>query len=237
MTGSPPLAPVIPLRPDAPTPAARGWHGMQARDQASYRPEDWRVWGALGNDDARLIDVTPGSPAWLADLRDGAWITAINGQPFEDFSGGLAGQIIEVRALLAGIGPVVRQLVLAAPPARAKKPVRQAEQKRQPAWKLLDPVPPGKRVYKDTRARYLEYASRHPFARKHVWFLTELLKRDWKRGIIPRHKTIAEAVGCSVSTVKRAQTCCEYFGFVRVASGQRSHRHNTYEVCWPDGSD
>jgi hypothetical protein len=207
---------------------------MRARDQARYRPEEWRVWGALGNDDARLVDVTPGSPAWLADLRDGAWVIAINAQPFEDFTGGVAGQTIEVRAFQAGIGPIVRQLVLAAPPARTKKAARPAT--RLPTWKLEPPVLPGKRVYKDTRARYLEYAARHRFVHKHVWFLTELLKRDWKKGIIPRHKTIAEAVGCSVATVQRAQACCHHLGFVKVTSGQRSHRHNTYEVCWPAGS-
>jgi hypothetical protein len=68
-----------------------------------------------------------------------------------------------------------------------------------------------------------------------VWLLTALLKMEWHRGITPRHNTIAKAAGCSKSAVKRSQSCCQHFGFLRVISGKRSHKHNTYEVCWPAG--
>jgi hypothetical protein len=225
---SPPLAPVIPLRP---VPIVHGWHGMRKRDQAAYRPEDWQIWAALGIDDARLIDVAPGSPAWLADLRDGAWITAINDMPFDGFINGAVGQIIEVRAQLPGVGPVIRKLVLVAPPEKKSKAPRQ--QTREPAWKLEPPVLPGKRVFKDSRPALLEFAARHPHVKRHVWLLLHLLQREWRKGIIVKHKTIAEAVKCHVSRVKRAQSCCQHFGFLRVNSGKRTRQHNSYEVCWP----
>jgi len=207
---------------------------MIARDQAKYRPDDWQIWAALANDDARLVEVAPGSPAWFADLRDGAWITAMNGGPFESFHGAI-GDVIEVRAQMPGIGPVIRKLVLAAPPL--KKAVKAPRgSSRVPKWKHEPPVLAGKRVFKDSRPAFLEFAARHPHVRRHVWFLMELLKREWRKGIILKHKTIAEAAGCHVSTVKLSQSCCQHFGFCRVTSGKRSRKHNTFEVCWPAGS-
>jgi hypothetical protein len=98
-------------------------------------------------------------------------------------------------------------------------------------------VLPGKQVFKDERARYLELAAQHPYVRSHTWFLALLLKMHWHRGIIPRHATIAKAASVSVSTVKLSQACCQHYGFVRVISGKRSHRHNVYEVCWPAASE
>jgi hypothetical protein len=37
--------------------------------------------------------------------------------------------------------------------------------------------------------------------------------------------------------VKRAQMCCQHFGFLHVLSGKAKHRSNAYEVCWPAGSE
>jgi hypothetical protein len=115
---------------------------------------------------------------------------------------------------------------------------RSADQKAQrraaPAWSRQRPVLPGKQVFKDTRAKYLEFAAQHPHVRRHSWLLARLLKMQC---IIPRHSTIAKAAGVSPSTVKLAQACCCHFGFVRVLSGKRAHKHNTYEVCWPAGTE
>jgi hypothetical protein len=226
---------VIPLRQTSPP---RGWHGIKKRPEP-WTAQEYETWSALGGE-CYLVDSAPGSPAWLNGLQSGFWIRSINDQPFDDFdrSGGRIGDVVIVRAEVPGIGAVLKALTLGAQPLKRVQSERQkADTKRSaPKWKSEPPVLPGKRVYKDSRARYLEYAARHPLVRKHVWFLTELLKRDWKRGIIPRHATIAKAVGCSIATVQRSQACCQHFGFVNVISGQHAHRHNTFEVCWPAGS-
>jgi hypothetical protein len=228
-----PAAMIVPLRPPA-APAACGWHGMKARTQRRYTSEDWKRWGELG-EDARLVDSERGSPAWLADVRTGTWVLSINGHPFDAFerAGAAVGTAVCVKAFFPGLDTFSRTFLLIEPPTKTSAPRRRDP----PAWTRERPVLPGKRVFKDSRARYLEFAARHPFVRRHVWFLAELLKRDWHRGIIPRHATIAAAAGCGTSSVKRSQACCQHFGFVRVISGKRAHKHNTFEVCWPAGAD
>jgi hypothetical protein len=228
-----PGATSLPLRP--PTPTARGWHGMKARSQRRYRPEDWKIWGELG-DVARLVDTERGSPAWLADVRSGAWVLSINGQSFDAFEqvGAAVGAAVCVRVFFAGLDTFSRTFSLIEPRTKASGPPQ--PKRTPPVWTRERAVLPAKRVFKDSRARYLEFAARHAFVRRHVWFLAELLKRDWHRGIIPRHATIAAAAGCSISAVQRSQRCCQHFGFIRVVSGKTLHRHNSYEVCWPAGS-
>jgi hypothetical protein len=211
---------------------------MRPRPQRRYSTADWRIWSELG-DEARLVDIVRGSPAWLGDLRDGTWIISIDGAGFEAFEGaggGAVGDVIEVRAFADGLGSFVRRLALAEIASKATAAPRRRNRE-PPAWMGERPVLPGKQVFKDKRARYLEFASQHRHVRRHAWFLARLLKMHWHRGIIPRHETIAKAAGVSTSTVKLSQACCQHFGFVRVISGKRSHRHNTYEVCWPAGSE
>jgi hypothetical protein len=218
------------------TASARGWHGMMARNQKRYCPDDWKTWGELGGD-ARLVDSARGSPAWLGDLCRGVWILSINGMEFDAFERlpAAVGDVVEVRAFSAGLGSFGRKLVLVHPPPKILATPRQRSRV-PPAWTREQPVLPGKQVFKDSRAPYLELAAKHPFVRRHVWLLTRLLKMHWHRGITPRHRTIADAAGCSTAAVKRSQACCQHFGFLRVTSGKRSHRHNTYEVTWPVGS-
>jgi hypothetical protein len=218
------------------TASARGWHGMTARSQRRYCPDDWRVWSDLG-DDARLVDTARDSPAWRGDIRGDTWVVTINGMGFDAFerSAAAVGDVAEVRAFARGLGSFTRKLTLVEPPVRPAMP--RQRNRAPPAWRAERPVLPGKQVFKDKRPRYLEYASEHPHARRHAWFLALLLKMHWHRGICPRHDTIAKAAGVSTSTVKLSQACCQHFGFVRVTSGKRSHRHNTYEVCWPAGSE
>jgi hypothetical protein len=182
------------------------------------------------------VDSAPGSPAWLNGLQTGFWIRSINDRPFDDFerSGGGVGDVVILRAEVPGIGPVIRSLTLSAEPSKARSPRQKIAAKRQsPAWKREAPVLAGKRVFKDARPALLEFAAAHPHVKRHIWLLVHLLKREWRKGIIVKHETIAKAVGCHVSRVKRAQSCCEHFGFLRVISGKRSRKYNTYEVCWP----
>jgi hypothetical protein len=220
-----------------PASAPRGWHGMRARPQRRYSAADWKAWSELG-DEARLVEVIRGSPAWLNDLREGTWVASINGVAFEEFerSSAAVGDVVEVRAFADGLGSFTRRLVLVEQPIKGsvgrKTPSRTA-----PAWTHERPVLPGKQVFKDTRAKYLEYAAQHPHVRRHSWLLARLLKMHWHRGIIPRHATIAKTAGVSISTVRLAQACCCHFGFLRVLSGKRVHRNNTYEVCWPAGRE
>jgi hypothetical protein len=228
-----PSATVVPLRPPT-TPPARGWHGMKARSQKSYTPEDWKRWGELGGD-AWLVNIERGSPAWLADVRTGAWVLSINGQSYDTFerAGAAVGAAISVKAFYPGLGVFDRTLPLIEPPSKTSAP---KPNRMPPAWKREPAVLPGERVFKDSRPAFLELAARHPHVRRHVWLLAELLKREWRKGIVIRHNTIAKAAGCDVSTVGRAQTICVHFGFLSVESGKRKHRSNSFTVCWPSGT-
>jgi hypothetical protein len=123
---------VIPLRPIA-APAA-GWHGMKARHQKRYTPEDWRVWADLKHDDARLADSTRGSPAWLSDLQMGFWVLAINGMSLEAYerSPVAVGDCIEVRAFSPQLGSFHRRIALGEQPAsRLSVPVGASERRRR----------------------------------------------------------------------------------------------------------
>jgi hypothetical protein len=227
---------VIPLRV-APLPSDRGWHGIKARSQQRYTPADWKVWADLNDENARLADSERGSPAWLSDLRAGFWVLSINGQTFEvsERSPAAIGDAIEIRAFAQGLGSFSRNVVLIEQPTETQRSPRQRN--RVPAsWTQERPVLPGKRVYKDSRPSYLELAAAHPHVRRHVWFLTRLLKAEWHKGIQLKHKKIAKDAGCCISAVKLSQACCQHFGFLRVCSGKRAHRSNTYEVTWPVGT-
>lgn len=209
----------------------RGWHGMTARDQAKWKVDDWNSWGELADEGARLVNVVRGSPAWLCDMRSGAWVRSIDGISLDDFEicGGAVGRVVEVCAYIKGLGTRTYKFALVEKPSdRAKKA--------PPTWRGERPVPPGENVSRRDRLRYLEFAARHPYVRRHVWLLSELLKREWYRGIIPRHATIAAATGCSIDAVKLSQACCQRFGFLRVTSGKKMHTSNKYEVTWPFGS-
>lgn len=216
----------------------RGWHGMIARPQRRYSRDDWKTWGDLAIDQARLVDGLPGSPAWLSDLRRSVWIISINEMDFDTFerlpSG--VGDIVEVRAFSPVLGSFSRKLVLVEQPAKTASSSRQRSRV-PPAWTRERPVLPGKRVVKDARPRYQEFVAQHPVMRRHAWLLTILLKMQWHRGIVPRHRTIAKAARVGISAVKLSQACCRHFGFLRVNSGKSSHKHNVYEVCWPAGSE
>jgi hypothetical protein len=235
MSDSPSLAPVIQLRPAA----VRGWHGIKKRPEP-WTAEQYETWAALG-DECYLVDSAPDSPAWLNGLQNSFWVRSINDQSFDTFerSGGRVGDVVIVRAEVPGIGPVIRSLTLSAEPRKkVRSPRQNAEANHQaPQWKREPPVLAGKRVFKESRPAFLEFAARHPHVRRHAWLLTELLKHEWRIGIKIRHRKIAEAVGCHPSTVKRAQTCCQHFGFLRVISGKAKHRSNSFEVCWPAGSE
>jgi hypothetical protein len=222
--------------PTSAGPSRRGWHGMMARHQRRYRRDDWQIWSQLG-DDARLVDTARDSPAWHSDLRSDVWVITIDGIGFDAFerSPAAVGDVVEVLAFSRGLGSFSRKLALAERPVRSSATPRERSRV-PPAWTHEQPALPGKQVFKDTRAAYLEFAAQHPYVRRHVWLLTTLLKMHWHRGITPRHLTIAKAAGCSVAAVKRSQACCRHFGFLRVTSGKRSHKHNTYEVTWPIGS-
>ena len=63
----------------------RGWHGITARNQGRYTPEDWKNYDQMGAPDAFIVDVADYSPAWRAGLRSGSWIVEIDGKSFEDF--------------------------------------------------------------------------------------------------------------------------------------------------------
>lgn len=214
-----------------PTPGPPGWHGLTARPQGKYRPEDWAKWDANWasfGDGACLVDVANGSPASRNDLRSGAWVISINGRSLREFEhsgGGVVGQVIEVMAFIDGFGIFPRKFAL------TEKPTKKS---RRPAWKDTVPVPPGERAPREKRYAWLELARAHPQVRRHVWFLeTLVLKFEGRKGIFPKHETITLTNKCSRSAVQRAQACCQHFGFIRINSGKHFGRANTYEPTFP----
>jgi hypothetical protein len=150
-------------------PAPRGWAGMKARNQKRYSPAEWAIWGKLG-DDARLVDTVRGSPAWLGDLHSGTWVLSINGMPFDEFEQSFSaiGEIADVQAFCPGMGTFKLRLVLVERPTKGPVAPRQRN-RAPPAWTSEPPVPPGNQVLRGDRPRYLEFAARHPFVRRHVW--------------------------------------------------------------------
>jgi hypothetical protein len=116
------------------TPAPpRGWHGMTARRQTRYLPEDWKVWGALGAGEFVIVDVADYSPAWSAGLRSGSWIIEIDGKSFEDFEqfGAAVGAALVAKAFHSVRGAVDAVVTLAARP-KVKRAPRAASRARVP---------------------------------------------------------------------------------------------------------
>jgi hypothetical protein len=205
---------------------------MQKRAEP-WNAEQYATWSALGGE-CWLCDSAPGSPAWLNDLRAGFWVRSVNDRPLDEFEriGGSIGDVVIVRADVPGVGPVIRSVTLSAPKARTKRPTTTT--KRQPAqWTRERSILPGRRVYKRDRPKYLAFAAHHQHVSIYAWFLIGLLEREYKIGIKIRHAKLAEALGRHPSTIKRAQSCCAHFGFLRVLSGKAGHRSNQYEPCFP----
>jgi hypothetical protein len=128
MSEKSPLAPVIPLRPDAPTLAPRGWHGMTQCPQVQY---DWTAWATAdpaGN--ARLVNVALWSPAATAGIASGDYVVSINGEHLDEWDahGAPVGTKVHVAGYRPKAGRWAVDVVLTPRPARQPRqhPLRPA---------------------------------------------------------------------------------------------------------------
>jgi hypothetical protein len=48
---------IVPF-PGTPSVKNRGWHGMTAGSQKRYSSDDWKTWGSLAIDQARLAHIS-----------------------------------------------------------------------------------------------------------------------------------------------------------------------------------
>jgi hypothetical protein len=185
---------------------------------------DWDLVARYGP----CVMVEPRSPAWMDGLRSGDFITTINHQPFAAFHANppSAGTPYAVVAYRKGLGTIRTFGTVGTTP----KP------KQAPAWQKSPSVIAGKRVEKNERPAFLGWLSTRRNLRSCDKVLIHaLIEFDGRKGILPKHNSIAKHLGCSVRSVKRWIERCRHFGILRVESGKCSWTSNTYTVCWPAG--
>jgi hypothetical protein len=207
-------------------PPRRGWHGMKARNQRKYKPEDWRVWGQIGGT-AVLVDVSTGSPAWRSGINTGTWIFLIDEKAFELFeqSGAPVGNVINVRAFRPDVGHINQNLILSDPPKGGR-----------PRSNPSPAVPCGERVAKRDRPRWLMKVSEAPKIGAAAIAVATRLAMKHARGngeAWPGIQTLARDLGISENTVKRALNRLHLAGFINIRSGRKAGRVNVYTLTWP----
>lgn len=225
-------APVIPLRPASPTPAARGWHGMIERPHAQYRPEDWTSWATIdptGN--ARIVDVVPWSPAATAGVMNGDWVLALNGERIDAFEvrGAPVGTRVHVTWQRPGIGLLAAEFILAPPPARQKR-------QKQARPTTFPKVAHGRRLGPKERLQWEEamQGDRALTARARD-VATRLAAKYANRSNMawPGRATLARDFGVSVKTIDRAKAGLTHRGWVKWVCGRSTGESNRYFLTWP----
>jgi hypothetical protein len=182
-------------------------------------------WDAVAEYGPRVI-VAPRSPAWKAGLRSKDFIVSINGMTYDAFHSALpaAGTNVVIVAWRKGLGKFIVHGQL----GKLPKP---------PAESLLatPSKSPGRPVTRRERPLFMQgYISKHPdLMALDTRFLSLLLNHEGPKGIIPKRKTLASTLRCSLSTIDRSKRRCKSAGVLRVESGKFSRRSNTYFVTWP----
>jgi len=213
-------------QPDVAQAAQRGWHGMRARPDRLYRPDDWRTWGKFQGD-ACLVDVTYDSPAWRADLRDGTWVLLANQMTFKAFEarGMPAGSVVSIKAFRPGFGDLDVTITLVDQP-KPKRAPRRASRSRVPLAEC------GRPITRDDRPKWLMELSQNAYlstaARTIGTFLCNRAIRDNGSTDEWPVKRIAKCVGLSRRTVERSIGELHRAGLVAIASGRRARRNNIY---------
>jgi hypothetical protein len=209
--------------PESMQVAPVGWHGLRCRTK--YTAEDWGIWGQLG-DTARIIDVEVGSPAWHAGLRNGTWVTLIDGIVFELFAqrSPTVGAVVEVKAWREGIGHFSREVTLVQRPAQKRTTRRAAETAKC-----------GVPVRKDERPKWSMRVAENRDLRPVDKAIAMLLVNKFARGsaAFPAIATIADILTVSTRTVDRGLDRLSRAGFLRIVSGKKIGRPNHYTVTWP----
>jgi hypothetical protein len=218
---------------EQPSPAARpGWHGITARQEKRFLPEDWKLWGVLGGE-ATLVDVVDHSPAWRAGIRSGAWIGKIDGGTFDAFQakGAPIGTKVIVKWTHPTRGPILAEMTLSEPP-KPKQVLPELAFECGPTLK------------KEDRPKWLtalaESTASHAEVRLGVFLCQRCIGDDgctvlertaklrpWKLGELCKRLRMSRA------TAFRALQGLNRLGFVDITSGQKSRRVNIYRCCWP----
>ena len=169
----------------------------------------------------------PRSPAWKAGLRSGDYVVSINGITYERFHSCMpdAGTRVEIVAWRKRLGRFTALETLGIPP----KTILPHRERWPPALQA------GKSVGKKERPLFVQgFISKHSsLAAIDTRLLSLLLNHEGPKGIIPRRRTLARTLRCSLSTLDRALARCKAAGVLRVESGRSLRRSNTYFVTWP----
>jgi DNA-binding MarR family transcriptional regulator len=207
---------------------------MVPRSVRLYLKPDWLVWGELGGD-VVLVDVATGSPAWLAEIRNGTWVELMNEMTFRAFEATKprVGTLVAVKAFRIGLGHMRTTLTLAERP-KVRRPPRTACRAR------VARVECGRLITRDDRPKWLtelaEKVQLSQVARTIGSFLCNRAINDV--GFTDRWSidAIAKRIGASRSTVHRGIDELSRAGLIRVQSGRRSRRNNQYVLTWPQTS-
>jgi Helix-turn-helix domain len=231
MTERSPLASVIPLRA---SPAVRGWHGMIERPHVNYRQADWIAWGTIdptGN--ARLVDVTPWSPAAKAGIASGDWMLMLNGECIDIFEarGAPVGTHVCATWHRPGIGLLAAELVLVPPPARKRR-------ERQARPTIYPQVAPGRRLGSKERLQWQTAMQSDSALRAQDRDVANRLATkyaDRRNMAWPSRATLARDLNSSIRTVHRSIVRLVWRGWLKVISGRRTGESNRYVLTWPAG--
>jgi hypothetical protein len=223
---------VVPLRPDAPAPAVRGWHGMTLRTHRYY---DWSAWAAADpNGNAVLVDIAPWSPAATAGIMSGDYVVSIDGESLDvwDAHGAPVGAHVHVVCYRpAAAAHQTADVVLAPRPARQRR-------QRPPRPARHPQVVSGRRLGTKQRLQWQQaMGTDHALTARARDVARELATHYADRTNIafPGRATLARDLGVSVRTIDRAVTTLRHRGWIRVVSGRRTGEANRYILTWPAG--
>jgi membrane-associated protease RseP (regulator of RpoE activity) len=197
-----------------------------------HTQQDWVVYQELGAGELALVNVAEYSPAWYAKLRNGTWITEIDGKSFDDFEkvGAPVGTAVVVKGFHAKRGHFETSIALGEKP-KVKRSPRSASRARVPhaeSGRVIARIERPKWLTALATAKYLS-----PIARALGSFLCNRAINN--HGFTDRwsYQTLAEALGVSRATIQRAIAELRQAGFLKVQSGAKARRVNRYGVTWP----
>jgi hypothetical protein len=196
-------------------------HGYLGLVERKYIEVDWDAVAEHGP----CVIVRPYSPAWRAGVRSGDFIISINDVSYYDFYAVLPppGTAFKIVFWRKGHGRLTAFETLGTTP---KFPERKD---------ICPENEPGKPVAKRERPEFIQgFISKHLILKAiDTRLLSLLLNYEGPKGIIPKRRTLAQDLSCSLSTLDRSIRRCRGAGFLRVESGKSERHSNSYTVTWP----